>query len=306
MSDSYRYSPPADLSRNRQEDSDIAYRNFKVPFFKKDCISLASRLADSINRNIAEMNKTTDFGQFIVLYYEALSSARHLAKIRNAVKYKSALPYFDLQKYLEEFQWHLRNCMEQNKNRIVRDAHGLYVNWPEKTRSDCEKFSDDFNQYRHVFNEGTIAFGRRMMSELRRDCGVPIFENTVSEQTASGNVPQDFDRMSGTDFECFCADVLRGNGYQNVVVTKRSGDQGADVIAERDGVKYAFQCKRYDGDVGNAAVQEVFTGKQIYKCHVGIVLTNRGFTQSAKEAAASTDILLWDRSVLLQLIESAS
>lgn len=110
------------------------------------------------------------------------------------------------------------------------------------------------------------------------------------------------DAMDGHEFERFIASLLRRLGYQNVEVTRGSGDQGVDVLAEKDGVRYAIQCKCYSSDLGNTPVQEVNTGKAIYHCHVGIVVTNRYFTQSAQEAAKATGVLLWDRSKLEKLI----
>ena len=59
------------------------------------------------------------------------------------------------------------------------------------------------------------------------------------------------DSMEGHDFEYWCADLLRKNGYENVEVTPGSGDQGIDVLAEKDGIKYAIQCKCYSKDLGN-------------------------------------------------------
>lgn len=114
------------------------------------------------------------------------------------------------------------------------------------------------------------------------------------------------DAMDGHAFEHFTADLLRKLGYQKVQVTRGSGDQGVDVLAEKEGVKYAFQCKCYSSDLGNKPVQEVHAGKYIYQCHVGVVITNRYFTQGAKDAAKATGILLWDRDKLRSLIEAAS
>lgn len=114
-----------------------------------------------------------------------------------------------------------------------------------------------------------------------------------------------YDYMEGHDFEKFCAELLAANGFSNVYVTQESNDQGIDVLAEKLGVKYAIQCKRYSSDVGNKAVQEVFAGKSYYGCHVGVVLTNRYFTQSAKELAEKTQVFLWDRDVLEKLIQNA-
>lgn len=115
-----------------------------------------------------------------------------------------------------------------------------------------------------------------------------------------------YDYMDGHDFEHFCAKLLENNGFCNVRVTQESNDQGIDILAEKLNVKYAIQCKRYSSDVGNKAVQEVFAGKSYYDCHVGVVLTNRYFTQAAKELARKTQVFLWDRDTLEKLIENAN
>lgn len=114
---------------------------------------------------------------------------------------------------------------------------------------------------------------------------------------------KDIDRMDGHDFEYLCADILRLKGYENVTVTRGSGDQGVDVIAEQSGIKYAVQCKRFSGSVGNKAVQEVHFGKTYYHCHVAIVMTNSYFTQSAKDAANESNTILWDRGDLMPYFE---
>lgn len=113
-----------------------------------------------------------------------------------------------------------------------------------------------------------------------------------------------YDEMDGHEFERFCAKVLTLNGFQNVKVTQGSGDQGIDIIAFKDGIKYGIQCKCYNSTIGNRAVQEVFAGKTFYQCHVGVVLTNNHFTSSAIELAKRDGIALWDRNKLEELIDN--
>ena len=111
--------------------------------------------------------------------------------------------------------------------------------------------------------------------------------------------------MEGHDFEYFCADLLKHNGFRNVSVTQGSGDQGIDILAEKEGVQYGIQCKCYASDIGNKAVQEAFAGKVFYNCHVAAVLTNQHFTKSAIELAQVNKVLLWDREKLDSFIKSA-
>lgn len=114
------------------------------------------------------------------------------------------------------------------------------------------------------------------------------------------------DAMEGLDFENFCAEILEHNAFTNVSVTSGSSDQGIDVLAEKSGIKYGIQCKCYSSSVGNKAVQEALAGRSYYGCHVGAVLTNQYFTQSAKELAERAGILLWDRDELQRLIDMAN
>nr|DAR31308.1 MAG TPA: Ftsk gamma domain [Caudoviricetes sp.] len=113
------------------------------------------------------------------------------------------------------------------------------------------------------------------------------------------------DEMDGIEFERFSARILQHNGFQQISFTPTTGDQGVDILAEKEGIKYAIQCKCYSSDLGNSPIQEVSTGKIVYRCHVAAVLTNRFFTQGAVEAAEATGTLLWDRDYLRALIEES-
>ena len=115
-----------------------------------------------------------------------------------------------------------------------------------------------------------------------------------------------FDSMEGHDFERFCADLLKDRGFLEVEVTKGSGDFGVDILAEKDGISYAFQCKRYDEPVGVKAVQEIYAGRDYYDRQIGVVMTNQYFTAPAVEAARKLKILLWDRGYLEEMMEETS
>ena len=113
----------------------------------------------------------------------------------------------------------------------------------------------------------------------------------------------ELDEMEGLDFEYYCAELLRNRGFIEVEVTKSSGDYGIDILAEKEGVTYAIQCKRYNGPVGVKAVQEAYAGRDFYDRMVGCVLTNQYFTQPAVDAAQKLKILLWYRDYLEEMIE---
>ena len=111
------------------------------------------------------------------------------------------------------------------------------------------------------------------------------------------------DQMEGHDFEYFCADLLEKRGFKDVEVTTGSRDYGVDILAQKEGITFAIQCKCYSTPVGVKAVQEAYAGRDYYDCMVGVVLANQQFTAPAIEAAKKLKILLWDRTYLEGMME---
>ena len=111
--------------------------------------------------------------------------------------------------------------------------------------------------------------------------------------------------MDGHQYEQKCAQYLREQGYTNVTVTRGSGDQGVDITAMKDGKKHAIQCKYYEGNVGNKAIQEVYAGAAFYNCSVAMVITNSFFTKSAKELAKKLKVILVEDINAIKLMESS-
>lgn len=96
----------------------------------------------------------------------------------------------------------------------------------------------------------------------------------------------------GYDYEKYCAEYLESLEFHSVEVTKASQDQGVDIIAYKNGSKYAVQCKYYSSAVGNKAIQEVVAGAKLYNCDKKMVITNNTYTKSAVELADSNDVIL--------------
>jgi restriction system protein len=109
------------------------------------------------------------------------------------------------------------------------------------------------------------------------------------------------DDMNPYNFESLLGMVYETQGYR-IEVTRKSGDQGADVIMEKAGIRAVVQAKLYAQPVGNSAVQEVFAAKTHYKCQEAIVVTNNSFTRSAIELAMTNSVKLVDRPKLIEML----
>lgn len=110
------------------------------------------------------------------------------------------------------------------------------------------------------------------------------------------------DNLEGLQFEKYIGELLKKIGFRNVIVTKGSGDFGADIVAEKNNDKYAFQCKRFSSTIGPKPIGEVLRGMNKYKCNKGVVITNNYFTNQAIQEAKVSNIELWDRDKLSILI----
>lgn len=90
-------------------------------------------------------------------------------------------------------------------------------------------------------------------------------------------------------FERICQRLLRESGFQQVVVTGRSGDGGIDgegILEVNPFVtfKVMFQCKRYKGAVSPSMIRD-FRGAMLGRADKGIMMTTGTFTVDAKKEA---------------------
>ena len=126
-----------------------------------------------------------------------------------------------------------------------------------------------------------------------------IEETSIANEFLSLTLTQSF---SGEEYELFCEKELEANGWQ-VIRTPKTGDNGVDLVAEKDSYRLCIQCKRYSKSVANTAVQEVTAGKSLYQGTHAAVVTNNSFTKKAIELAESNHVMLLHHEELKRLDE---
>ena len=112
--------------------------------------------------------------------------------------------------------------------------------------------------------------------------------------------PKFREKMSPEEFEHYCAAVLREQKW-NARVTKASGDQGVDIVAEKRGLRIVVQCKKYSKPVGNRAVQEIVAAIAHEDAQRGVVVATCDYTPAAERLAASNEVLLLRHTQLGQI-----
>lgn len=117
--------------------------------------------------------------------------------------------------------------------------------------------------------------------------------------------------LPASGFERLCQRLLRESGFEQVVVTGRSGDGGIDgqgllQLNPFVSFKVLFQCKRYVGTVGSGQVRD-FRGAMMGRADKGIIMTTGTFTGDAQKEALRDGvppIELVNGEKLLDLFES--
>jgi len=307
---------------------------------KGDNSEEAQELLWSIVIDVPKMNKTRDVVTFVELYDKILQALQRLVLMGAKPVQMREPPAHAYNRLKKEFQKHLSAAIDRSAGQVIENINGKYRGLESMQKKEADYFFQSLIDVSGYFSESTALFAqeakREVLASLERERDRQIFDvscpqkkNNYSNGGASkpavdwdrivreekewlrqqmGKTPIEaeldrIDSMDGHTFEQWCARLLKASGLVDVEVTRGSGDQGVDVIATLDGVRYAVQCKCYSSDLGNKPVQEVFAGAVIYKCQVGCVMTNRHFTTGAKELAAATGVALWDRDWIISLLE---
>jgi len=113
--------------------------------------------------------------------------------------------------------------------------------------------------------------------------------------------PKKFNDLSGAEFEDLLYRLSVAMGYA-VQKSGKTGDQGGDLIANRDGQRIVIQAKCYAGTVGNAAVQEAIAAQKYYDCNRAMVITNSNFTKEAVDLAKISNVRLIGGGELSELL----
>jgi uncharacterized CHY-type Zn-finger protein len=153
-----------------------------------------------------------------------------------------------------------------------------------------EKFGLDYSdsEIRHLLSD---CIENKELDEFENNLGLDK-QNNIGE----------FENLNGHQFEKYLENLFSILGYQ-VKCTKKSGDQGADLIIKKDNEKTVVQAKKYSNPVTNKAIQEVVASKKYYTSNNAMVVSTSSFTKSAIELAKSNDVELWDKHKLNKVIE---
>ena len=114
-------------------------------------------------------------------------------------------------------------------------------------------------------------------------------EQLVEPETYKSDLLNMLKMLPADGFERICQRLLRESGFEQVIVTGKTGDGGIDghgTLQVNPFVSFQvlFQCKRYKGSVTASQVLD-FRGAMMGRADKGIILTTGNFTLDAKKEA---------------------
>lgn len=260
---------------------DLTQYEDKIPFESPPSKNLKT-ICDNVDKTIAFFQNRIRENEILVSFNQS----------EQKQKPPISLPIINIEKEtLESIFKH------ENQNKTESKLNSQKSKTKYMSRYEIDRFARECNAY--TIKEERKKEQIENQNKKQNNSDLPLDLLVTQEENLE---EQNYDNMDGHQFEHYCAELLENNGFQDVKVTSGSGDQGIDIIAFKDGIKYGIQCKRHSSDIGNKAVQEAFSGAKFYDCHVPVVITNRYFTKSANELATKNGVLLWDRDKLNELI----
>ena len=184
--------------------------------------------------------------------------------------------------------------------KLVASAYRNTISSNSFGKKNYSKFKKELIEYLldHTSSKDVIHYASELGDFDIPDHTISEIERAISDYSEEEKFSNSMDPY---EYEHYCANQFLQNGWDEAEATSGSSDQGVDVIAKRGEEHLVGQCKKYQKPVGNSAVQEVVAGMGYYGANVGVVISNAGFTTSAKKLAEANNIKLIHHSEIKNL-----
>ena len=203
------------------------------------------------------------------------------------------------EKAIRSLEDELSNLMMNNTS-LVATAYRNSVSSNSFGKKNYTKFKKELIEYLldNTESKEVIEYATELGDFQIPNETIYKIEEVIKEYSSSEDFTDDMDPY---DYEHYCANQFLKCGWDEANATSGSSDQGVDVIAKKGNDYLVGQCKKYQKPVGNSAVQEVVAGMGYYGANIGVVISNAGFTNSAKKLAEANDIKLIHHSEIKNL-----
>lgn len=165
----------------------------------------------------------------------------------------------------------------------------------------------DGNTY-SVTHKG-VAYASPIGSEAQHPhhAVLAAIKNHNDAQTKS--LREHLEQMNPYHFEVLIKDLLEAMDYEDVVVTKQSGDKGVDVVGTFQfgitQIKEVVQVKRHKANISRPVLDQLRGALPYHSAIRGTIITTGGFAPACKAAAlfpGAAPITLIDGNMLIELL----
>jgi restriction system protein len=205
-----------------------------------------------------------------------------------------------------------RGTQEKIFRKVDRDTYALLVSTQLTPETQVEI---DLNQIKIDSSDRESENSENITTEKAQiglDLEFASLEDIYSEYIRAFKlkVLTSLKQLDPYEFEFFGKILLEKYGFQNVVVTTKSGDGGIDGYGDLEmgmgSMKFGFQCKRYDTSLITPIQLREFRGSLDENgLSQGIFFTTSRFSKTAKEAAeipGARPIMLFDGEEIVNLM----
>jgi HJR/Mrr/RecB family endonuclease len=170
-----------------------------------------------------------------------------------------------------------------------------------------QELAEQVNQNSNKLNSSSLW--KPIVNDILKILGIPyassltnilssIQQNKIQKETVLLQ-KKPINQMSWQQFELLVQWYFEKQGY-NVQKTKKSHDQGADLILKRNNERVVVQIKKQKKTTGNKAVQEVHAARGYYQANRAIVISTSKYSRYALQLASRLGVELWDWKRLLK------
>jgi HJR/Mrr/RecB family endonuclease len=154
-----------------------------------------------------------------------------------------------------------------------------------------------------------LIFGGLNNIRESRERSKPIYRKIEIYEAALDRYKQTNDQywksLRGIAFETALANLYGKMGYW-VHQTKGSGDEGIDLVLEKEGVKTVVQCKGHAKPIGVGAVRDLYGAMMHFGVPSAVLACPAGFTEGVIHFVMNKPIRLISASEIIEMAESVN
>ncbi|MDD2446029.1 MAG: restriction endonuclease [Clostridia bacterium] len=208
-----------------------------------------------------------------------------------------------------------KKLSKKRKENLIKDINTLGLNNDINNfinRAGIEKGKDAWKYIGYGFNIDKMKIFIKTLKEKGLKIKeindleyiLKVFIDNKEESIIKGGFSfneNKFSSLSGTEFENLLVKLFESIDY--VVEHLGSvGDQGGDLILNKDGERILIQAKCYTNNIGNQAVQQAVAAKKYYDCGRVMVIGTADFTREAVDLARANNVELMKKKQLQELL----